>query len=74
MPAGGHYLAPRLLAGAAPGHVLAQEEIFGPVQLLLPFEDEQEAIAIANGTGFGLVAGVWSENGARQMRLACRHG
>ncbi|MFV0336562.1 MAG: aldehyde dehydrogenase family protein [Tropicimonas sp.] len=71
-PAGGHYLAPRLIAGAEPGHLLAQEEIFGPVQLLLPFEDEEEAVAIANGTGLGLVASVWSADGARQMRLARR--
>ncbi|ARE38638.1 Aldehyde dehydrogenase [Rhodovulum sp. P5] len=69
-PAGGHYVAPRLLANVAPNHVLAQEEIFGPVQTLIPFEDEEEAIAIANGTGYGLVASVWSRDGARQMRMA----
>jgi aldehyde dehydrogenase (NAD+) len=40
------------------------------VQVILPFEDEAEAIAIANGTGYGLVASVWSENGGRQMRMA----
>jgi aldehyde dehydrogenase (NAD+) len=69
-PAGGHYVAPALLAGAAPGHRLAQDEIFGPVQVVIPFEDEDEALAIANGTDYGLVAAVWSENGARQMRMA----
>ncbi|MDV7142488.1 aldehyde dehydrogenase family protein [Tropicimonas sp. TH_r6] len=71
-PAGGHYVAPRLLSGATPSHVLAQEEIFGPAQVLLPFEDEEEAVAIANGTGLGLVASVWTENGARQMRMVKR--
>ncbi len=71
-PAGGHYVAPRLISGATPGHVLAQEEIFGPAQVLLPFEDEEEAVAIANGTGLGLVASVWTANGARQMRMAKR--
>ncbi|WP_438826871.1 aldehyde dehydrogenase family protein [Rhodovulum iodosum] len=71
-PAGGHYLAPRLLAGVPAAHKLAQEEIFGPVQALIPFEDEDEAAAIANGTGYGLVAAVWSREGARQMRLAKR--
>ncbi|SFC03439.1 aldehyde dehydrogenase family protein [Tropicimonas isoalkanivorans] len=71
-PAGGYYVAPHLFAGAASGHRLAQEEIFGPAQVLLPFEDEEEAIAIANGTGLGLVAAVWTENGARQMRMARR--
>ena len=67
---GGHYVAPTLLAGAAPDHVLAQEEIFGPVQLVMPFEDEAEAVALANGTPYGLVAAVWTRDGARQMRLA----
>jgi aldehyde dehydrogenase (NAD+) len=71
-PDGGHFVAPRLLAGADPDHALAQEEIFGPVQLLLPFETEEEAVAIANGTPYGLVAGVWTDSGARQMRLARR--
>jgi aldehyde dehydrogenase (NAD+) len=69
-PAGGHYVAPRLLAGAGGGHRLAQEEIFGPVQLVIPFDDEAEAVAIANGTPYGLVAGVWTADGGRQLRLA----
>ena len=72
VPAGGHYVAPRLIACPDPAHVLAQEEIFGPVQVLIPFVDEEEAVRIANGTGLGLVASVWSANGARQMRLARR--
>ena len=70
LPPGGHYVAPTLLAGAEPSHVLAQEEIFGPVQVLLPFDDEDEAVAIANGTPYGLVAGVWTRDGARQFRMA----
>ncbi|MDX1731411.1 MAG: aldehyde dehydrogenase family protein, partial [Aurantimonas coralicida] len=69
-PADGHYVAPILFADVDPDHRLAQEEIFGPVQVLIPFEDEADAIRIANGTDYGLVAGVWTENGARQMRLA----
>ena len=50
--------------------MLAQEEIFGPVQVIIPFDTEQEALEIANGTQYGLVAAVWSQNGGRQMRLA----
>lgn len=71
-PADGAYVAPTLFAGVAPDHVLAQEEIFGPVQVIIPFDTEDDAVRIANGTDFGLVAAVWSQNGARQMRLAKR--
>ncbi|GAA6180213.1 aldehyde dehydrogenase family protein [Shimia sp. NS0008-38b] len=66
----GHYVAPTLIAEVPPDHTLAQDEIFGPVQVLIPFDSEEEALAIANNTKYGLVASVWSQNGARQMRLA----
>lgn len=69
-PDGGNYVPPTLFAGVAPDHSLAQDEIFGPVQVVIPFDSEEEAVAIANGTDYGLVASVWSQNGARQMRLA----
>lgn len=69
-PDGGNYVQPTLFAGVAPDHQLAQDEIFGPVQVVIPFDSEEEAVAIANGTDYGLVASVWSQNGARQMRLA----
>jgi aldehyde dehydrogenase (NAD+) len=69
-PKSGNYVAPTLFAGVPASHALARDEIFGPVQVIIPFEDEEEAVAIANGTEYGLVASIWSENGARQMRLA----
>ncbi|WP_306004883.1 aldehyde dehydrogenase family protein [Aquicoccus porphyridii] len=69
-PEGGNYVVPTLFSGVSAGHALARDEIFGPVQVAIPFDDEDEAVAIANGTDYGLVASVWSESGARQMRLA----
>ena len=70
LPAGGCYVAPTLLSPVEPNERLAQEEIFGPVQVVIPFDGEADAIRIANGTAFGLVAGVWTRDGARQFRLA----
>ncbi|MFK7882360.1 aldehyde dehydrogenase family protein [Roseobacter sp.] len=70
LPVGGSYATPTLFAGVSADHILAQEEIFGPVQVVIPFEDEAEALTIANNTPYGLVTSVWTAQGARQMRLA----
>ena len=69
-PQGGHYVAPALFGPVAEDHPLATEEVFGPVLSLIPFEDEADAVRIANGTDYGLVAAVWTRDGARQMRMS----
>ncbi len=70
LPAGGFYVAPTLVAGVSASHRIAQEEIFGPVQVVIAFDDEAHALAIANGTAYGLVAGVWTRDGSRAWRMA----
>jgi aldehyde dehydrogenase (NAD+) len=69
-PEAGFYVRPTLFVDVPYKHKLAQEEIFGPIQVLIPFETEEEAIMIANSTSYGLVASVWTDSGARQMRIA----
>jgi len=68
----GFYVLPTLLGPVPIDHELAQEEVFGPVLAVIPFDDENDAIRIANGTAYGLIAGLWTENGGRQMRVAKR--
>jgi aldehyde dehydrogenase (NAD+) len=69
-PATGFYAKPTLIANVDPGAPLAQDEVFGPVLAAMPFTDEADAVRIANATQYGLVAGVWTENGGRGMRIA----
>ena len=71
-PEGGFYQAPTLLRDVPVGHRLAQEEVFGPVLSAMAFQDEDHAVELANATQFGLVAGIWTRDGARQFRMARR--
>jgi aldehyde dehydrogenase (NAD+) len=71
-PDTGFYQAPTLLRDVPVNHRLAQEEIFGPVLCAMPFRDEDHAVELANATRFGLVAGIWTRDGARQFRMAKR--
>ena len=66
----GFYQAAVLFRDVPHESALAQQEIFGPVLAAMPFDDEDEAIRLANGTDYGLVAGVWTRDGARQLRVA----
>ena len=59
-----------IVPDVSPSHRLVQEEIFGPVQVIMPFDGEQQAIDLANGTPYGLVCGIWTNDGGRQFRLA----
>jgi aldehyde dehydrogenase (NAD+) len=71
-PESGFYQAPTLLRDVPPSHRIAQEEVFGPILAAMPFTGEDEAVALANSTRFGLVAGIWTRDGARQFRMAKR--
>jgi aminomuconate-semialdehyde/2-hydroxymuconate-6-semialdehyde dehydrogenase len=67
--ADGWFVEPTVIEGLAPGSATNQEEIFGPVVTLIPFDDDAEAIAIANGTGYGLAASLWTSNLDRAHRI-----
>jgi aldehyde dehydrogenase (NAD+) len=71
-PQTGFYQAPVLLRDVPAMHRLAQEEVFGPVLCAMSFRSEEHAVELANATQFGLVAGVWTADGARQFRMAKR--
>jgi acyl-CoA reductase-like NAD-dependent aldehyde dehydrogenase len=67
---GGFFVEPTLFCGVDPRSRVAQEEIFGPVLSVIPFDTEAEAIALANGTIYGLTAYVWTTDLSRAMRMA----
>ncbi len=72
LPGGGYFVPPTVFGPVPREHRLALEEVFGPVLAAIPFRDEEDAVRLANGTEFGLMAGVWTRDGARQLRLAKR--
>ena len=69
---GGHYMRPAVLTGVQPQMQIAQQEVFGPVLAVTPFDTEDEAVALANGTVYGLAAGVWTGNLSRAHRMVRR--
>ena len=66
----GYFIEPTLLDRVAPGSVLEQEEIFGPVLTVTTFASVEEAIAVANGTPYGLVTGVWTRDLSKAFTVA----
>ncbi|MEU0198663.1 MULTISPECIES: aldehyde dehydrogenase family protein [unclassified Streptomyces] len=68
----GFYVAPTLLADCTNAMRVAREEIFGPVVVVIPFDDEEEGIALANDTDYGLIDYVWSGDVARAFRVGRR--
>jgi len=66
---GGYYMQPTVVTGVQPSHRLFREEVFGPVLAVTPFNDEKQALTLANATDFGLAAGVWTTNLSRAHRM-----
>jgi acyl-CoA reductase-like NAD-dependent aldehyde dehydrogenase len=67
---GGFFFAPTILDGVTPDAAIAREEVFGPVLAVLPFDTEEEAVALANATPYGLAGAVWTNDVGRAHRVA----
>jgi acyl-CoA reductase-like NAD-dependent aldehyde dehydrogenase len=72
VPERGHFVAPTVLADVDPDSALAQEEIFGPVLAVIPFDDDDHAVAVANNSRYGLAGAVWSGDDNRALAVARR--
>ncbi|RKR85843.1 acyl-CoA reductase-like NAD-dependent aldehyde dehydrogenase [Micromonospora pisi] len=72
LPERGHFVAPTVLADVDPDSPLAQEEIFGPVLAVIPFDDDDHAVTIANNSRYGLAGAVWSGDDNRALAIARR--
>ena len=70
--AGGHFVAPTVVVGMYNSAAIAQQEVFGPVLVLLPFDDDDEAVRITNDSIFGLAGAVMSRSADRGMSIARR--
>lgn len=66
---GGYFMAPTIITGVQPNDRIAQDEVFGPVLAVIPFDTEEDAVRIANGTDYGLAAAVWTANLSRAHRM-----
>ncbi|MEV0425849.1 aldehyde dehydrogenase family protein [Micromonospora sp. NPDC050495] len=72
LPDRGWFVAPTVLADVDPDSALAQEEVFGPVLAVIPVDDEEAAVAVANNSRYGLAGAVWSADEQRALRVARR--
>ena len=70
VPPEGYFVAPKLYGPVPRANALARDEVFGPVLSVIPFEHEGDAVALANGTDYGLIAGVWTQDAKRATRVA----
>lgn len=68
----GFYFQPTVFADVRPDMRIAQEEVFGPILSVIPFDEDEEAVAVANGTEFGLAAGVWTQDLSRAHSVSSR--